>query len=424
MFARTFRSLRHRNYRLYFFGQIVSFTGSWMQSAALMWLVFELTADPLWPPLMLVAAVGPTLLLGPLGGSLADRYPKKSLIFATQTAFLGCAILLTVVVATGSATPVLLLALQALSGMVQAIDLPTRLSFVPELIPKDDLINAVGLNSLTFNLARALGPALAGLLFRLTSHAVASGWIESADPVALGAIACFLFNASSFSAVLVALYFIRVERRVPSHGMKPASFFDGLRFLRDRPGLAGLVLLTGVLSIFAWPVLTLLPAYTSLVLGQREVAYSYLVSALGAGALFGSLTTAAFSTPSRRERFLLTGAGCGLLGLLGLITTADLAAAFVSCAVFGFGLILYLSTGQSTMQLDSPDASRGKVMALWAMTLSGASIPGHILAGLAAQVYPVPTVLFVMLLGVVATVAGLGVLVGSQALRASPRSSD
>src|SRR5437773_4948265 len=163
LLGRTFRSLRHRNYSLYFIGQVVSFTGSWMQSTALMWLVYALTNDPLWPPLMLVAAVGPTLVLGPLGGSLADRYSKKRLIFATQSAFLASAAVLSLVVASDLADPLLLLLLQFLNGLVQAIDLPARLAFVPELIPREDLINAVGLNSLTFNVARALGPALAGL---------------------------------------------------------------------------------------------------------------------------------------------------------------------------------------------------------------------------------------------------------------------
>ena len=158
----TFRSLRHRNYRRYFFGQAVSFTGSWMQSAALMWLLYDRTGDPRWPSWILVAQVGPTLLLGTWGGGLADRYPKRRLIFATQAAFLVHAIVLTLLVATHLATPLLILGLMVVSGVIQAIDLPARLAFVTDLVPKEDLINAVGLNSPVFNSARMIGPAAAG----------------------------------------------------------------------------------------------------------------------------------------------------------------------------------------------------------------------------------------------------------------------
>ena len=133
---RTFRSLRHPDYRRYFFGQIVSFTGSWMQSAALMWLIYDLTADPLWPPLMLVAQVGPTLLLGTWGGTLADRLPKRRLIMATQFGFLVTALVLAGVTVAGLASPWVLLAIQLLNGVLQSADLPARLSFAPDLVPR------------------------------------------------------------------------------------------------------------------------------------------------------------------------------------------------------------------------------------------------------------------------------------------------
>lgn len=409
MFARTFRSLRHRNYRLYFLGQIVSFTGSWMQSAALMWLAFELTSDPLWPPLMLVAAVGPTLIFGPVGGALADRFPKKWLVFTTQTAFLLTAMALACAVAVDIASPMLLLGIQCLNGLVQAIDLPARLAFVPDLIPKDDLINAVGLNSLTFNVARALGPALAGLLFLVAQTVVDSGGLASPS-VRLGALACFALNALSYAAVLGAIAKIDVGGRRSTRTQHRPRFWDGFRFLFERRGLAALILLTGVLSIFGWPLLTLLPAYTATVLLQKEKAYSFLVSALGAGALIGSLVTASYGTPARRERFLAAGCICALLGMTLITFSSLLPLALIACVIFGFGLILYLSTGQSTMQLESPDATRGRVMALWAMTLSGASIPGHILGGWAAQHFPVPRVLSVLLLGVAASTVGVVML--------------
>ncbi|HUR54383.1 MAG TPA: MFS transporter, partial [Gemmataceae bacterium] len=166
----TFRSLRHRDYRLYFLGQIVSFTGTWMQSAALMWLMYDRTGDPRWPSWLLVAQVGPTLLFGPLGGALADRVPKRDLVIRTQTAFLANAVLLGFVVALDLGVPWLILVLVAANGVIQAIDLPARLAFVPDLVPREDLVNAVGLNSLLFNAARAVGPAVAGLLFVIAAQ--------------------------------------------------------------------------------------------------------------------------------------------------------------------------------------------------------------------------------------------------------------
>jgi MFS family permease len=161
----TFRSLRHRNYRRYFLGQIVSFIGSWMQSSALMWLLYDRTGDPRWPSWVLVSQVGPTVLLGTWGGGLADRRSRRGLIFTTQSAFLCHAILLALLIAFDLIPPEFVLVLMAVSGVIQAVDLPARLAYLPDLVPTEDLINAVGLNSLLFNSARALGPALAARLF-------------------------------------------------------------------------------------------------------------------------------------------------------------------------------------------------------------------------------------------------------------------
>jgi Na+/melibiose symporter-like transporter len=403
--SRTFRSLRHRNYRLYFAGQLVSFTGSWMQSAALMWLVFDRTSDPIWPPALLAAQVGPTLLLGTYGGHLADRLPKRKLVFATQAAFMLTAALLTFLVAFDAADPYFILAVSIINGVIQAIDLPARLAFVPDLVARDDLINAVGLNSLLFNSARAVGPAMAGLLFLAVAR------FPAANPVAAGAVCCFALNTVSYAAVLLALRRITVpgERRGPTPpGV--ASAWDGFRYLAAHPPLAGLVGVTGLFCIFAWPVLTLLPAYTKLVLGHKEETYSWLVSSLGGGALAGAILTATFGSVARRGPFLAAGAVSGLVGLIGLAAVQTFPAAVCFCAAMGFGLILYLSIGQSTLQLSVPDATRGRVMALWAMTLSGSAPIGHLAAGFAAQRVPVPTVLSVLAGGVGATTLGLFVL--------------
>lgn len=409
--ATTFRSLRHRNYRLYFLGQVVSFTGSWMQSAALMWLMYDRTGDPRWPSWLLVAQVGPTVLLGTWGGHLADRLPKRRLVFHTQSVFLFNAVLLTLLVAADLAAPWLVLALQVLSGLVQAIDLPARLAFVPDLVPREDLINAVGLNSLLFNSARAIGPAVAGVLF------LAAGELAprlGAHPVSLGAVCCFGLNAVSFAAVLAALRRIRVPGDAHLQAPEGSSTWDGFRYLRDHPALGGLVVLTLVVCVFGWPVLTLLPAYTRLTLGRAEQSYSVLVSALGAGALVAALTTATFGTVARRGKFLVLGSAAAAAGMLGLSAVGELGPAVGCCAGVGFGLILYLSTGQSALQLAVPDQKRGRVMALWAMTLSASAPVGHLLAGEAATAFGVQPVLRAMAGGVGLAAAGLAVIVAGR----------
>jgi MFS family permease len=393
----TFRSLQHRNYRRYFLGQLVSFIGSWMQSAALMWLMYDRTGDPRWPSWLIVAQIGPTLLLGTWGGGLADRHTKRNLIFFTQAAFLVQAVILTVLLATNLATPLLVLGLTGINGVIQAIDLPARLAFVPDLVPRDDLINAVGLNSLLFNSARAIGPALAAGLFALA--AVLTPFWPGSDPVLLGAVACFTLNSLSFIAVLLALRGITVPGQPSTSRTRSRSPWDGFRYLWDQPALGGLVLLTLLLCIFGWPLLTLLPAYTRLHLGQSEQTYSLLVSAVGVGALVGALTTATFGSRQRRKRFLLAGACITTIGLLTVAMAVTISVAALGCAATGFGLILYLSTGQSTLQLAVPDQQRGRVMALWAMTLSASAPLGHILAGQATTVVDVQEVILAMTLG-------------------------
>jgi MFS family permease len=397
---RTFRSLSHRDFRFYFSGQVISFVGSWMQSTALMWLVYDLTSDALWPAMMLVASVGPTLILGPLAGWLADRVPKRFLVITTQSLFLMTAVVLSVVVGCFEANPILLLTIQIINGLIQAMDLPARLSFVPDLIPKVDLINAVSLNAMAFNSARFIGPACTGLIY---------GLINSPRSAALGATICFVINAVSYGVVILALCQIHAGGRGTQPKANPA-LGAGLRFLIENRSLGLLVILTGLLCVFTWPVLTLMPAFTKTVVGLQEKAFSLFVSSLGAGACVAAGVTATFGSVGRRRVLLSAGSVIGSLGVLGLAFVAQPMFVAVFCAMLGFGLITYLSTGQSTMQLRSPDAIRGRVMAYWAMTLSASAPIGHLLAGSAAQYWPVSSVLLVMGIGGLVTASLIAVL--------------
>ena len=223
---------------------------------------------------------------------------------------------------------------------------------------------------------------------------------------------CFAVNSVSFVAVLLAA---GRHRDRGSRGQREASSaWDGFRYLREHAALGGLVLLTLVVCVFGWPLLTILPAYTRLALGLNENAYSLLVSSVGAGALVAALTTATFGKPANRGRFLVVGAALTAAGIFTISQTTHPWLAASGCALSGLGLILFLSTGQSTLQLAVPDATRGRVLALWAMTLSASAPLGHLIAGQAVTHFGVAPVLTGMSAGVGVAALVLAVLLASR----------
>ncbi len=381
----TFRSLRHRNYRLYFWGQLVSLTGSWLQLAALTWLAYDLTHTSSWPALISAAQVLPTFVLGGWGGGLADRWPKQWLIFTCQALLLVLALALAAGVAWGLATPGFLLAVAGACGIVNAIDLPSRLSFVIDMVGREDLPNAIALNSLLFNTARAVGPALGGAILP---------W--------LGPATCFLLNGLSFGAVLVALAAMRLppQPQTPTARPKGVSVAEGFAYLGRRPNLVLLLILSGAMSFLAWPLLSLLPAVSDRQLGRGTEGYSALLSAVGCGALVAALIVASFSTRVRPRWFLGAGLVLTAAGVAGLAGTHGLASAVVCATLAGSGMIAFFATGQAVMQLGSADYNRGRIMGIWSAVLCGAHPLGHLVAGRAADRWGAPYVLTYMGLGV------------------------
>jgi MFS family permease len=396
----TFRALRHRNYRLYFWGQVVSLTGSWLQTAALTWLAYDLTGQSRWPALVGAAQVVPTCLLGGWGGSLADRRPKRWLIFTCQAALLALAMLLAGGLALGLASPWFLLAVAVVIGVVNAIDLPARLSFVIDMVGRDDLPNAVALNSLSFNVARATGPALAGLLLPL-----------------LGPAVCFLLNGLSFVTVLAA----RAAMRLPRHAgtlaaRRPStSMAQAFAYLGRRPALVLLLVLAGAMSFFVWPMLTLLPAVADVQLGRGTDGYAALLSAVGCGALVAALLVATFGSRAGRAWFLAAGVVLSAVGLVGLAGGGALPDGLAFATLAGAGMIAFFATAQAVMQLGSAEENRGRIMGIWSAVLCGAHPLGHLCAGLAADQWGTPPVLAGMALGVAA--AGAAVLIARARLR-------
>jgi MFS family permease len=387
----TFRSLRHRNYRLYFIGQLVSLVGTWVQGTALSWLAYDMTGQSKWPAFITVAQILPTLLLGPWGGALADRWPKRPLIFWMQSAFLILALVLAWLVMRGHVQLWQLLAITAGTGVVTAIDLPARLSFVMDMVGREDLPNAVALNSLLFNSARALGSLMAGWLM-----------------IQLGPGECFLANAASYLAVLLALAKMDISGRPPKHrgeGLNPRTqghaLLEGFRYLAARRMLVFLILLAGSTAFWGWPFLALLPALADK-FGHAAQGTAWLFSGVGIGALVSALTLATFGSPTRAWAFITAGVIIVTGGLLGLAFAPNIWSAVLFAALIGFGLILFLATSQSVFQLSSEEHNRGRVMAIWAMVLSGAVPFGNLLAGPAADLF-----------GLTPVLAGLGLACGT-----------
>jgi MFS family permease len=367
--TRTFRSLRHRNYRLYFFGQLISLTGTWMQNAALAFLAFQLTNLSLWPGLVSACQFLPTFFLGAWGGWLADRCPKRTLLICTQSLLLVLAIVLTAIVMADAATPWILVAISLLNGLVLAADLPARLAFVMDMVGREDLINAVALNSVLFNTARIVGPMVAGIFL-----------------IAWGPAACFIANALSYVAVVWALSQMDVGLvPIAMHGRHRGSIRAGLRYLMERPRLAALTAVAGILAVCGWPVLPLLPGLSDRVLLSGPIGYTSLLTAVGIGALAAATMVARSASVARQRIFIGAGLFCVTAALIGLAFATHLWQAQFFCVTLGFGLIMYLATSQGIVQLGAAEYNRGLIMGIWAMVQSGGLPLGNLLAGHAAD---------------------------------------
>jgi MFS family permease len=391
----TFRALRHRNYRLYFLGQLVSLTGTWMQTPALMWLAYQLRGESRWPAWIAASQFIPTFLLGFWGGTLADRWPKRPLLFATQTGLMLLPLLLIQLVLADVTNPWPYLLVSTCTGLVLAIDFPTRLAFVMDLVGREDLTNAVALNALMFNVARLIGPLLGGALMLVA-----------------GPAPCFWINCLSYLALLLAL--MHMDKSTLAHPAatdRPVRGLEagGFAYLANRPRLLALLFMAAMMGTCAWPFLSLLPALSAKVLGAPHTGYTLLLSGTGIGALSAALTVATVGEPGRNRRLIAVGIVMACTGLTGLALADRLWLAFVVCVVLGFGLIMFFSTSQSVMQLGAGDFNRGRVMGIWAMVISGAQPLGNLVAGPAADRWGEQDVLA----GLAIILAGAALLTGA-----------
>lgn len=362
---RTFRSLGIRNYRLFFFGQMVSMSGTWVQSTAQSWLVLQLTSSGLALGVTVGLQFGPVLVLGPWTGTLADRVDKRRLLLATQTLETLLALALGVLTVTDVVTVWMIWVLAALMGVATALDMPARQSFVYEMVGADDLANAVGLNAVVINSSRIIGPALGGALI-----------------AGVGVAPCFFVNAASFLAVIVALALMRGDEllRTEPAPREPGQVRAGLRYAWATPSLRTPLVMMAVISTLAYNYSVVLPLLTKDVYGRGGGTYGALSAAMGVGALAGALLMASRAHPSRRLLVIATFA-------LGVATVALAAAPgyYAGMAILvplGGAGVLFISTTNSLLQLSADDAMRGRVMALWSMLFLGSTPIGGPLTGL------------------------------------------
>ena len=366
----TFRALRHRNYRLFFWGQLVSLIGTWMQQTAMSWFVYQITNSKLL--LGVVAAMGsaPMMLSSVWGGSLADRYPKRSILVATQTAQMICAFLLAAGVWAGFATPSFIIVIAALNGLAMGFDMPARQAFTVEMTSREDLLNAISLNSSIVNGARIIGPSVAGLLIG-----------------AFGVAMCFFLNGVTFIAVIAGLSMMclpRFER--PAHAVSAGEHaWNGIVYSIKHQRVRTILLLFLAVGVFGWSYTVLMPAFARDVLNRGANGYGILMSASGTGAFIGALVVATYGHLFTPRRLALGGVWLFSIALFALSLSRSFYFAMAFLFVAGFGMLLFFSTSNTVLQTIVPDEMRGRVMGVWSLVF-GAMIPlGSLEAGAVAH---------------------------------------
>jgi MFS family permease len=368
---RTFRSLRrHRNYRLFFTGQVVSVAGTWMQNIALAWLVIELSSSPLAVGALAFCRFVPFLLFGLAAGVIIDRFDTRRLLVATQAAAMLVSVVLAIVTLAGWATLGVVYALAAIGGFVLVFDAPGRQTLTFQMVGESELQNAVALNSGLFNASRVIGPALAGVLIAV-----------------VGTGLCFVVNAFSFLAVLVALYLMRESELYPVEkrpGTKVvAGIREGLVWAVHTPLARIVLIVVTVVSLVGFNFHVLVPLLASQTLNVGAGMFGVLSAAFGLGALVGALATASLREASPR---VFVGGAVGFsLSMLALAFVSSIDVALVLLLLLGMSFSLFTSSANALVQLSSPAHLRGRVMSLYLFAFAGLAPIGGLVAGLLAE---------------------------------------
>ncbi|MGA7607865.1 MAG: MFS transporter [Anaerolineales bacterium] len=368
--SKTFAALRHRDFQLYFGGQLISNAGTWMQVIAQGWLVYQLTHSDLALGIVGFAAAVPALIVSPWGGVVVDLVPKRTLLIITQASAMLLAFILAVLSFTNVVQEWHIILLAGGIGLVNAFDGPGRQAFLVEMVGRDDLSNAIALNSLMGNGARVIGPALGGILLAV-----------------VGAAWCFTINGISFLAVIIGLWAMQVKPHQPLHLMESPwkQLISGIQYVSKQMDLGGLLLLASIFSIFGISYATVLPAFAEQVLHQGAAAYGWINTAIGAGAVAGAFMITNQHGRSWRGLWLVI-AGIAFPIVLGAFAFMPIYSVSLILAFgLGVGFMVQFTMINTLLQTRVDDQLRGRVMALYTLTFFGFAPLGNLAIGALAQ---------------------------------------
>lgn len=361
----TFASLSVRNYRLYFSGQGISLAGTWLQTIGQTWLMYKLTGSGTYIGLLTAVQFLPILLLGPLGGLVADSFPKRRILYVTQTTAMLLALVLSLLVLSGAVQVWMVFVMALLLGMVQVVDTPTRQTFIMEMVGRERLTNAITLNSIEVNMARVVGPAIAGVLI-----------------AGIGIGYCFLANAVSYLAVLLCLFLMNARDLQPAmvtSMRKRGQLREGFRYVRGNVPVRNILLMMAVIGTLSYEFQVVLPVLASKTFHADAGVYSLFMGTMGFGAVIGGIITANRKNPTPRT-IAVAAAGFGVAMLLAAVAPTVWLAAVLLVAV-GITSISFTSIANSTLQLSTAPAMRGRVMSLWTMAFLGSTPIGGPIIG-------------------------------------------
>jgi MFS family permease len=391
-------SLRHRNFRLFFSGQLISLIGTWMDTVAEAWLVYRLSHSALLLGVAAFASQIPVFLLAPFGGVIADRFDRRKVVIWTQSLSGILAMVLAVLTLTHRVTIGQIIVLAVLLGLVNAVDMPTRQAFIVDMVSRDDMMNAIALNSSMFNGARVIGPAVAGVVVA----AIGEGW-------------CFFANSLSYIAVItgLALMDTKPRQRTAHQTSALAQVKEGFKFVVETRPIHVLMVLLGVVSLFGMSYSVLMPIFADQILHGGARALGILMGSAGTGALCGALVLA-----SKREvkglGTWITFAAAGFGLFVGLFAASRLM--WLSCVLLlgaGFSMMVQMSASNTLIQSMVPDRLRGRVMAIYAMTFMGMAPIGALIAGTLAHHITAPYTVMIGGAACILAAIGFGLLLPS-----------
>lgn len=379
-----FASFKIRNFRIYWFGMFFSLIGTWIQTTAQSWLIFQLTNSKFLLGVVGFLSTIPVFLLSLFGGVIADRLNKRSILFFTQNAFMILAFVLAVRTQLKLITPAQIMWIAVLNGIVMAFDAPVRQAMVVELVGKEHLLNAIALNSAAFNSARIIGPVLAGILIAV-----------------VGMSGCFYLNGISFLAVITALLLIKNITMVKKNNNTVLfdDLLEGLRFIRDNRLMLVLIIMVGITSLFGSSYMILMPVFASDVLKAGVKGLGLLMSSTGVGALLAALTLARLGNFRHKGRFIILSSLVFSLALVLFSLSKSYLISLIILPLIGWASVTAVSLINNALQILVPDEFRGRVMSVFMLTFAGIMPFGNLIAGTCSQIWGVS--LTIMLNGII-----------------------